>query len=214
VPVYPVAVFAKASLAVTTTLPATPEVTLLGNPLTMREAAGPGRKVIRAVPTVRLLSVLSMAVKVAIPARVDLTVKATTPLASEVVPETAAKVSVPPRLGVRVTVFPATGLSFISLRVTVTVEVAELLATKLVGVRVTVECPASTAPEVKVTRAVGVIVRLSVVSVAVKVAIPAAVDWVVKVATPLALDVTPPVGAKVPTPVLERETFFPETRLS
>ena len=68
------------------------------------------------------LSVVSVAVKTGAPAVVDLTVKVTTPEASEG-PEAAEIVSVAPRLEASITVLPGTGWLLASLSVTVTVEV-------------------------------------------------------------------------------------------
>ena len=66
-----------------------------------------------------------------------------------------------------VTVFPLTGLSFTSFRVTVIVEVVEPSATTEVGLALTVEWLALTDPAVKVTVAVWLMVTESVASVAV-----------------------------------------------
>jgi hypothetical protein len=169
-----------------------------------------------AVPMSKLLSVLSFAVKVASPERVDLTVKATTPEALEVVPATAVILSEAPRLEVRATVLPETGLLFMSSRVTVTVEVVEPSATSEVGERVTLEALTFTAPTVKVTAAVAVTVTESVVSIPVKVAIPAKVDFAVKATTPEAFEVVPATAVMLSDPPLLEvsETVLPWTRLS
>jgi hypothetical protein len=166
-------------------------------------------KVTRAVGVIVRLSVVSVAVKVAVPAAVELVVNVAIPLALDVTPPVGAKVPTP--VLERETFLPETGLSYKSLKVTVRVEFVLPSAITDEGELVNNECAASTGPGTNVTTTVWVSVMLSSVSVAVKVAVPAAVDWVVKVTTPLALDVVP--EEKVPTPVLLRETFFPETGL-
>ena len=70
-----------------------------------------------------------------------------------------------------------------------------------------------TAPAVKVTEAVCVTVIESVVSVAVNVALPATVPFVVKVATPLPLVVPETVVIVFATPAEASVTVFPETGL-
>jgi hypothetical protein len=82
-----------------------------------------------------------------------------------------------------VTVLPETGLLFTSFNVTVIVEVVAPSAGTEVGEAETVEVLALTGP-IKVTVAVCVITRLSVVSVAWKTSAPAVVDLTVNVATP------------------------------
>ena len=67
----------------------------------------------------------------------------------------------------RVAALPLTGLLFASLSVTVIVEVVAPSAVTDVGLAVTVDVPAVTAPAVNVTAAVWAMVTLSVVSVAV-----------------------------------------------
>lgn len=70
-----------------------------------------------------------------------------------------------------------------------------------------------TAPAVKVTVAVCVTVKESVLSVAVNVAVPATVPLVVKVATPLPFVVPETVVIVFATPVEARVTVLPETGL-
>jgi hypothetical protein len=101
----------------------------------------PGTKVTVAVWVSEIELVVSVADKVAVPARVDLTVKVTTPEAFEA-PDAAEIVSDAPRLEAKVTVFPATGLLFESSRVTVTVEVDIPLAVTEDGEALTVELAA------------------------------------------------------------------------
>jgi hypothetical protein len=85
-----------------------------------------------------MLSVVLVAVKVAVPVVDDLTVKVAIPLAL-VVPKTVVMVSVAPRLEVRVTTLLGTAAETRSLKVTVTVEVFTPLAETLVGDALTVE---------------------------------------------------------------------------
>ena len=93
----------------------------------------------------RLLSVVSVAVKVAVPAVTDFTVKVATPLALELT-VAGEIVSVPPRLDVRDTVFPETALLLESTKVTVIVEVVDPSAVIELGEALTVEPEALTAP--------------------------------------------------------------------
>lgn len=83
------------------------------------------------------LSVLSFACKVALPTVPDVTVKVATPLAFVVVgePEMVAV----PEVTESFTVFPETGPSFISSRVTVIVEAVTVSAGTEVGAAVTVD---------------------------------------------------------------------------
>jgi hypothetical protein len=92
-------------------------------------------------------------------------VKLAWPLAL-VVPLTVEMVELPVPCD-KVTVFPLTGLLCASWSVTVMVEVVEPSAVTEVGLALTVDVPAFTAPAVKVTVAVWVMVTLSVLSVAV-----------------------------------------------
>jgi hypothetical protein len=96
---------------------------------------------------------------------VSFTVNVTTPLAFEA--PLAAEIVELPVPCERVTAFPLTGLLFVSSSVTVIVEVVEPSAVTEVGFAVTVDLVALTGPGVKVTDAFCVIVRLSVVSLAV-----------------------------------------------
>jgi len=95
-------------------------------------------------------------------------------------------VSIAPREEARVAVFPLTGLPLPSRSVTVMVNVATPSAVTVAGLAVTVDVVADTAPAVKVTDAVCVIVTVSVVSVAVIVLVPAVVDRTVPVVCPFA----------------------------
>jgi hypothetical protein len=99
---------------------------------------------------------------------------------------TAGCVTVP-SVAARLTVLPATGLLLASRKVTVIVDVASPSAVAVVGLALTVEAVADTAPVVNVTDAVCVTVMLSVVSVAVIVAVPAVVERTVPVVCPVAL---------------------------
>jgi hypothetical protein len=96
-------------------------------------------------------------------------------------------VSAAPRDEVSVTVLPLTGLLFASRKITVMVEVATPSAVTVVGLAVTDDAVADTAPAVKVTLAVCVTVIVSVMSVAVIVLAPAVFDRIVPVACPAAL---------------------------
>jgi len=133
----------------------------------------------------RLESVTSVAVKTSDPGVVDLTVNVTTP-EEELGPDAALMVGVAgPDVCARVTVLFETGLLNPSFRVTVIVEVVEPSAGTESGEAATVDCAADTTPAaVKVTVAVWVICRESVVSVAAKTSAPAVVDFTVNVTTP------------------------------
>ena len=96
----------------------------------------------------------------------DFTVKVTTPKLVEV-PEAAEIVSFEPRLELRLTALPATGLLFASTRVTVMVDVVVPFEAMFVKLADTFESVGLTAPEVKVTAWVEVRVKLSVVFLAV-----------------------------------------------
>jgi hypothetical protein len=96
-------------------------------------------------------------------------------------------VSVAPREEASVTLLPATGLPLTSRKVTVIVELATPSAVTVVGVAVTVEVAADTAPTVNVTAAVCVTTMASVVSVAVSVLVPAVLERTVPVVWPAAL---------------------------
>ena len=140
----------------------------VGDAVTVELAAEGGAgalKVTVAVCVMPMLSVESVAVKMAEPVVSDFTVKVTTPETSEG-PEAAEMVSAAPRLEASVTVLPATGLLLASFKFTVIVEAVTPSAVTDVGDAVTVETPALTAPAVKVTVAVWVTVILSLVSVA------------------------------------------------
>lgn len=145
---------------------------------------GVGVNVTVAVCATTMTSVASVAVKMAEPVVVDFTVKLTTPEALED-PEAAEIVSVAPRLEASVTVLPETGALVRVNRVTVMVDVATPLAVTEVGDAPTVEWVESGAPAAKVTVAVCAITIPSVVSVAVKMAEPAVVDFTVKETTPV-----------------------------
>jgi len=95
----------------------------------------------------------------------SLTVNVTTPLAFDA--PLGREIVEAPLLAASDTAFPLTGLPFASLRVTVTVDVEELSATKTPGTAMTVDVPALTVHTVNVTVAVCVIVMLSVASLAV-----------------------------------------------
>jgi hypothetical protein len=116
-----------------------------------------------------------------------------------------------PSVTAKLTVLPATGLLFASRKVTVIVEVATPSAVTVVGLAVTVEAVADTAPAVKVTDAVWVTVIVSVVSVAVIVLVPAVVDRTVPVVWPLAS--VGVVGCVIVPSVAARLTVFPLTGL-
>jgi hypothetical protein len=81
---------------------------------------------------------------------------------------------------------PLTGLPLPSRSVTVIVDTATPSAVTVAGLAVTVDVVADTAPAVKVTAAVWVIVIVSVTSVAVIVLVPALVDRTVPVVCPFA----------------------------
>ena len=122
-------------------------VTELGSTATVELAAltAPASKVTVAVDgeMTRLLSLTSVAVKVAEPDVEDFTLKVTTPEPEEG-PEAAEIVSTPSaRLEARVTVLPATGLLLASRKVTVMVEVVVPSLATVVGKATTVELAAS-----------------------------------------------------------------------
>jgi hypothetical protein len=120
-------------------------------------------------------------------------------------------VSAAPREDPRLTVLPLTGLPFASRSVTVMVDVATPSATTVVGLAVTVDALADTAPAVKVTKAVWVTVIVSVVSVPVSVAVPAVVERTVPVVCPFAS--VGVVGCVTVPSVAARLTVFPLTGL-
>jgi hypothetical protein len=107
------------------------------------------------------------------------------------------------------------GLLPASKAVTVIVEMVEPSAvTPVLGLAVAIELTALTAPTVKVTVAVCVIVTLSVVSVAVKTGEPAVVDFAVKVTTPEELELPEAAEIVSAAPRLEASvTVLPETGL-
>jgi hypothetical protein len=163
-------------------------VTVVGLATTVEVVAdtAPVANVTVAVGVSVIVSVVSVAVSVLVPAVAERTVPVVCPLALV----TAAgwtMVSVAPRDDARVTALPLTGLLLVSRSVTVSVEVATPSAVTVVGLAVTVDAVADTAPAVKVTDAVWVTVMLSVVSVAVSVLGPAVVDRTVPVVWPAAL---------------------------
>jgi len=146
---------------------------------------------------------------------VDSTVKVTTPEALET-PEAAEITGMPlPEIFPSVTVLPLTGLLCASSKVTVKVEVEVPSAVNEVGNALSVDLLDDTAPAVKVTLAVCVMVTESELSVAVKTSVAAVADFTVKVTTPEALEV--PEAAEMvglPEPeVLARVTVLPETGL-
>ena len=109
---------------------------------------------VKVTPGVVLSATLSpVAVKTDEPAVRDVTVKVTTPAASEG-PEAAEMASSVRRQETRETVLPVTGLLLASSRVTVTVVAADPSAGTVAGAAPTVEVPALTAPAVNVTVAV------------------------------------------------------------
>jgi hypothetical protein len=120
-------------------------------------------------------------------------------------------VSTAPREDDNVTVFPPTGLPLPSRSVTVMSEVAVPSAVRVVGLALTDEVVAETAPAVKVTAAVWVTVIVSVVSVAVMVLVPAVVDRTVPVVWPLAS--VGVVGCVTVPSVAARLTVLPATGL-
>jgi hypothetical protein len=164
---------------------ATPSATtVVGLAVTVEVVADtpPAVKVTDAVCVTVTLSVVSAAVIVLVPAIVDRTVPVVWPAASVV----ATGCVTVPSVAARLTVLPLTGFPFASRNVTVIVEVPTPSATTLVGLAVTVDTLADTAPAVKVTEAVWVTVIVSVVSVAVIVAVPAVVEATVPVVWPFA----------------------------
>jgi hypothetical protein len=161
--------------------------TVVGLAVTVEVVADtpPMTNVTAAVWVTVIVSVVSVAVSVPVPAVVDRTVPVVCPLAFV----TAAGwtiVSVAPRDDAKVTVLPATGLLLVSRKVIVIVDVATPSAVTVVGLATTVDALADTAPAVNVTAAVCVTVIASVVSVAVSVLVPAVVDRTVPVVCPLA----------------------------
>jgi hypothetical protein len=146
----------------------------------------PVANVTTAVCVTVIVSVVSVAVTVLVPAVAERMVPVVCPLAFV----TAAgwtMVSVAPRDDAKLTVLPLTGLLLVSRSVTVIVEVATPSAVTVVGLATTVEVVADTAPAVNVTDAVGVTTMASVVSVAVSVLVPAMVERTVPVVWPAAL---------------------------
>jgi hypothetical protein len=157
-----------------------------------------------------MLSEVSVAVNVAVPAVVDFVVKVATPLPF-VVPEIVVIVLVAP-VDDKVTVLPEIGLELASFKVTVIVEVVVPSDAIVVGLAVAVEWAVVTAPAVKVTVAAdGMTVIASDVSVAVNVAVPAVVEVVVNVATPLPFVVPETVVIVLVTPEDASVTVLPET---
>ena len=103
-----------------------------------------------------------------------MTVKVTTPEAEDA-PE-ALEIVEAPDPALKETVLPATGFPLASFKVTVIVEVVVPSAVTLVGLALTVEVEADTAPAVKVTLAV--LVSATPPRVALTVALPAVVGLV------------------------------------
>jgi hypothetical protein len=168
---------------------ATPSATTLVGLATTVEVVAetpPMTKVTAAVWVIVIVSVVSVAVSVLVPAVVERTVPVVCPLAL-VTAAGCTIVSVAPREEAKVTVLPATGLLLVSRSVTVSVDVATPSAVTVVGLATTVEVVADTAPAVNVTAAVWVTTMESVVSVAVSVLGPAVVDRTVPVVCPAAL---------------------------
>jgi hypothetical protein len=162
---------------------ATPSaVTVVGLAVTVDVVAdtAPTVNVTEAVWVTVIVSVVSVAVIVAVPAVVEAIVPVVCPAAS-VAAAGGVSVSMPPRDEARLTALPATGLPLASRSVTVIVDVATPSATTVVGLAVTVEALADTAPAVKVTLAVGMSVTVSVTSVAVIVLVPAVAERTVPV---------------------------------
>jgi hypothetical protein len=131
-------------------------VTVVGLAVTVDAVAdtGPAVNVTDAVCVTVMLSVVSVAVSVLVPAVVDCTVPVVCPLALVGVAG-CTRVSVAPREDARVTVFPLTGLLLASRKVMVIVEVVVPSATTVVGLAVTADVVADTAPTVHVTFDVG-----------------------------------------------------------
>jgi hypothetical protein len=184
VTVFPPIGFPLASSNVTVIVDAaTPSaVTVAGLALTVETVAdtGPAVNVTDAVCVSVIVSVVSVAVIVLVPAIVERIVPVACPPAS-VAAAGCVIVSAAPRDDASVTVFPLTGLPLPSRSMTVMVEVVIPSATTVVGLAVTVEVVADTAPAVNVTAAVWATVRVSVVSVAVIVLVPAVADRIVPV---------------------------------
>jgi hypothetical protein len=101
-----------------------------------------------------IASVVSVAVSVLVPTVAERTVPVVWPLAL-VTAAGCTMVSVAPREDASVTVLPATGMLLASRRVTVIVDVVVPSATTVVGLAVTVDVVADTAPAVHVTFDVG-----------------------------------------------------------
>ncbi len=158
-------------------------------------------------------SVESTAVKVAVPATVEETLKVATPELF-VVAEIVLITSLAPREEERLTVFPETGLELVSFNVTVIVESEVPFAVSELGAALTAEVDALTNPAVKEIAVVWVMVSESLASTAVRVADPVVVDLTVKVATPELL-VVPETVVIVSVAPREEEivTVFPDTRL-
>jgi hypothetical protein len=159
---------------------------LVGLALTRKCATAPGVNVTLAVCVTVMLSVVSVAVSVLVPAVVERTVPVVCP-AALVGAAGCPIVSVAPREEVNVTLLPATGLLLPSRSVIVSVAVAVPSAVTVVGLALTVEVVADTAPMTNVTLAVCVTVIVSVVSVAVSVLVPAVAERTVPVVCPAAL---------------------------
>ena len=154
-----------------------------------------------------------MAVKVAEPGVVDVTVKVTTPFVVEG-PEAAEIVSVAPRLEASVTVLPGTGVLLPVKRMTVIVDVVMPSAGIGVGKAVTVELVGLGTKGAKFTVAVCAITILSVVSVAVKEGEPTVVDSTVNVTTPFVPEAPEAADIVSVAPRLEASvTVLPETGL-
>jgi hypothetical protein len=162
---------------------ATPSaVTVVGLAATVDAVAdtAPAVNVTAAVGVTVIASVVSVAVSVLVPAVVDRTVPVVCPLALV----TAAgwtMVSVAPREDANVTVLPLTELLFTSRSVIVIVEVVVPSAVTVVGLAVTVDVAADTAPAPHVTLEVGGCVASLVVPV-----VPATASVAVSVIGPSA----------------------------
>jgi hypothetical protein len=163
-------------------------VTLAGLAATVEVVAetAPITNVTAAVWVMMIVSVVSVAVSVLVPAVVERTVPVVWP-AALVTAAGCPIVSVAPREEARLTALPATGLLLASRNVMVIVALATPSAVTVVGVAVTVEVVAETAPAVNVTAAVWVMTMASVVSVAVSVLVPAVLERTVPVVWPAAL---------------------------
>ena len=106
--------------------------------LEVEASAGPGMKAKTGLCVIVKLSVESVAIKAGAPAWVEFSTNVTTPFASDG-PEATEIESCVVRLEVKVTVFPATGISLASFKVTVTVIGAIPLATTDAGEKPTDE---------------------------------------------------------------------------